>query len=396
MAADYIGRGEACRLLEVKPQTLYAYVSRGLVRTAEASGTGRAGLYSRADVETLKARSRARRGHGAVAADAMRWGEPVLESAITRLGEDDIYYRGLPLRQLMQRRVSFERCAELIWSGMLPARDVVWSAAEAKAESPKELTYQSLNVALANAAGAEAVDSTLDETLASVRGFLLSIVGGGKVKREVSFAERLTTKLGAAKVEGASALLNAALVASADFELSASTFTARIAASTGGSVHACLQAGLAAFSGRVHGAQVDQAEALVAGLLAANDVNALAKTWGRDHGEVPGFGQKLYPKGDPRAEALAEALAEFATGLSGAKAREQRELAAAARVIAKTTGLAPNLEWTLACIGRGLALKPGTSFAVFSLGRMVGWVAHVVEQRQQGYVLRPRAKYVGR
>ncbi len=383
MAADFIPRSEACQLLGVKAQTLYAYVSRGLIRTADA------GLYSRADVLQLKARSRARSGHGAVAAAAMRWGEPVLESSVTRLGEDDVYYRGLPLRQLLQRKIPFERAAELIWSGVLPAEDVIWKAAASKTFMPPgALSYAELSVALAGAGAHDATLETLDESLAKARAFLVGVVKhlGPKVQAP-SFAALLATKLGIMGEPWQVSLLDAALVASADFELSASTFAARIAASTGAGVHACLQAGLAAFSGKVHGAQVDQAEHLVAQLLAGKKP---------EPGDLPGFGQKLYPKGDPRARALMERIDAASGELPARRAAEFRELRVATTDLQKATRLAPNLEWTLALLGHALALKPGATFGIFALGRMVGWVAHVVEQRQQGYLLRPRAKYTGR
>lgn len=384
MPADFVDRKEACQLLGVKAQTLYAYVSRGLIRTADA------GLYARADVLSLKARSRARAGHGAVAAGAMRWGEPVLESAVTRLGEDDVYYRGLPLRQLIQRKVRFERAAELIWSGVLPSEDVTWRASPAKSfMPPAALSYAELSVALASAgAGTSQPVETLDDTLASARSFLVGVVKHLSPKPQAtSFAALLATKLGIMGEPWQLDLLNSALIASADFELSASTFAARIAASTGAGIHACLQSGLAAFSGNVHGAQVDRAEAEVESLLAGRSV-------ARD--ELPGFGQKLYPKGDPRARALMTELAAVADELPPRRLAEWKELVALTESLQKETRLQANLEWTLALLGRVLALKPGATFGIFAIGRMVGWVAHVVEQRQQGYLLRPRAKYTGR
>lgn len=383
MTLDFMPRKEACQLLGVKAQTLYAYVSRGLIRTADA------GLYSRADVMSLKARSRARAGHGAVAAGAMRWGEPILESAVTRLGDDDVYYRGLPLRELTSRGISFERAAELIWSGVLPSGEVVWKPSAAKSfMPPAALSYAELSVALAGAGAVDQSQETLDDTLQSARSFLLGIVKHlGPKTQATGFASLLATKVGIMAEPWQVRLLDAALIASADFELSASTFAARIAASTGAGVHACLQAGLAAFSGRVHGAEVDQAEALVLSLL---DRPLITR------GEHPGFGQKLYPKGDPRARALMDRVQAAATELPPHRAVELQELLRMTDEIQTLTRLAPNLEWALALLGRVLALKPGAMFGIFAMGRMVGWVAHVIEQRQQGYVLRPRAKYTGR
>ena len=75
---------EAARFLGVKLATLYAYASRGLVGSVPTPGS-RARMYLRSDVERLRAKSFARSGHGPVAASALRWGEPVLDSAITSI-----------------------------------------------------------------------------------------------------------------------------------------------------------------------------------------------------------------------------------------------------------------------------------------------------------------------
>ena len=90
---DLLSAREAAALLDVKPATLYSYVSRGLLTSAPgAHGPSR--LYARPDVERLRARHVARSGHGAVAAGALRFGEPVLESALTAIDEHGPRYRG--------------------------------------------------------------------------------------------------------------------------------------------------------------------------------------------------------------------------------------------------------------------------------------------------------------
>ena len=86
MSGDLIPAKAAARILGVKPATLYAYVSRGLIRSYQREGS-RQRYYSQGDVERLKARAKARSGHGPVAASALRWGEPVLDSSITRIEE---------------------------------------------------------------------------------------------------------------------------------------------------------------------------------------------------------------------------------------------------------------------------------------------------------------------
>ncbi|MBL8969198.1 MAG: helix-turn-helix domain-containing protein, partial [Myxococcales bacterium] len=118
---------EAAALLGVKRETLYAYASRGLVRS-EPGGPGRERRYSREDLERLKARRDARSGHGPVAAGALRWGEPVLESALTAIDPAGPRYRGHPSAELAATH-TLEAVAELLWSGTLPAAAPSWQLA---------------------------------------------------------------------------------------------------------------------------------------------------------------------------------------------------------------------------------------------------------------------------
>ena len=89
---ELLSAREAARLLDVRLPTLYAYVSRGLVRSVPGARKGRR-LYFRADIERLRARHQAHGGHAAVAAGALRWGEPVLDSALTDIGVTGPRYR---------------------------------------------------------------------------------------------------------------------------------------------------------------------------------------------------------------------------------------------------------------------------------------------------------------
>ncbi|HMI91922.1 MAG TPA: citrate/2-methylcitrate synthase, partial [Polyangiales bacterium] len=121
----YVALPEAVALLEVKPATLYTYVSRGWVGRVPAA-RGRGSLYSRADLERLRARHDARAGHTAVAASALRWGEPVIDSAITTVIDGRLYYRGHDALALAQSGRRYEQVAELLFSGELPELVPAW------------------------------------------------------------------------------------------------------------------------------------------------------------------------------------------------------------------------------------------------------------------------------
>src|SRR5262245_13472213 len=121
-----LGAAEAAALLGVKLPTLYAYVSRGLLRSLPAP-RGRARRYLRADVLALRERGPETRA----AAGALRWGEPILESAITAMTPGGPAYRGRAASELAVSGLGFEAVAELLWTGSLPAAPMHWEAGPA-------------------------------------------------------------------------------------------------------------------------------------------------------------------------------------------------------------------------------------------------------------------------
>jgi citrate synthase len=102
-----------------------------------------------------------------------------------------------------------------------------------------------------------------------------------------------------------------------------------------------------------------------------------------DRGDrLPGFGHRLYPDGDPRATALLAALDP---------GPRWRGMFAAAEAL---TGQRPNIDTALVALERTLRLPDGSALAIFASGRTAGWIAHALEQRQDGRLIRPRASYV--
>src|SRR5262249_59679339 len=106
--------------------------------------------------------------------------------------------------------------------------------------------------------------------------------------------------------------------------------------------------------------------------------------------ELPGFGHRLYPSGDPRAKMLLS-LAESGGNLSAA--RLALALSEAGHAL---TGQYPTLDFGLAALARALRLPRGSPLALFALGRTIGWIAHAIEQDSSNQLIRTRARYVGR
>jgi citrate synthase len=396
---------EAAAFLGVDRRTLYAYVARGQLRSFP-SAAGRARLYPREDLERLRTRSHARGGHGAVAAGALRFGEAILDSAITAVEPAGIRYRGVRLDELLASGASFEATAELLWSGALPVvrprwqpRAVPWSrVARLVHGSATPLAVLPLVVA---AVGALDPDGVADEGRASldcarglIRALAVALAPGLAPARTRAAAradgvvEACAAALGCADEERRA--LELALVLSADHELNPSTFAARVAASTGAGLSACVGAALAVMNGPRHGAASLRVEALIEAVGRPARAAAAVRERARRGETIPGFGHPLYRDGDPRARPLLEAAAAIAP-----RSPRVRTLLAIVDAMRDAGRDAPNLDVGLGALGAALDLPRGAAGGVFALGRSAGWIAHVLEQRTSEYVIRPRARYVG-
>jgi citrate synthase len=184
--------------------------------------------------------------------------------------------------------------------------------------------------------------------------------------------------------------LDATLVLCADHELNVSTFAARVAASAGADLYLSMAAGLAAASGPRHGGACDRVEALVQEAARPDRAEPVVLARSRRGEELPGFGHTLYPGGDPRAVPLLAWAKELAPRGVGV-----RTLLALVEAMQKTRGERPSVETGVVAVALALGLPAGSAAGLFSLGRCAGWVAHILEQRESGKLLRPRARYVG-
>ncbi len=398
----WLSAEQAAELLGIKRATLYAYVSRGWVASRSA-GPGREREYRRADLEQLRSRGRAsQRGDR-----ALRWGEPVLETSITDMTPMGPVYRGVPAASLVTDGVSFERCAELLWTGVLPAADVSWvdalgeppDFAELARWLPADTSPASVALLLVAAAGSRdsgrfeiAPEATLPRARRLIRllaaGLALpqSPSGAEEAWRANSVAEAVSCALGGTKGGGAS--LDAGLNLLADHELNASTFAARVVASTHADVYACVQAGLAALSGPLHGAATDRVEAALAEAGSPERAERLVHERARRGERIPGFGHPFYPDGDPRARLLFEAAWSL-----GPANQELRTLDALVGAMERARRPSPNVDVGLVGLRAALGFPAGSAAGLFCVGRCAGWVAHVLEQRASGELLRPRARY---
>ncbi|MCA9662662.1 MAG: citrate synthase, partial [Myxococcales bacterium] len=158
-------------------------------------------------------------------------------------------------------------------------------------------------------------------------------------------------------------------------------------------LYACVSAALAALSGPRHGGACRRVEGLLDEAAALGDPAAAVRQRFARGDEVPGFGHRLYPGGDPRAAALLD-VARSIPG--GGAAVESLEALESIRAAMEASGHpAPTLDFGLVAVAEALALPRGSATALFAIGRAAGWVAHILEQRRQNFLLRPTARYIG-
>lgn len=411
----YLTSEEAAAVLGVQRATLYSYVSRGLIRIARTK-QGRRRMYLASDVEGLKRRASAARGHGPAAAAALDWGMPVLASAITSIDIDGPNYRGEPALSLAEAHLPFESVAHLLWTGALPPQPPSF-AIEALGIDPALLigglppdssphAVLAILIPLLGAADPlrgepTRVEAELSRARALIRRMAAGLAASGPrpgwldrlqaALHAGSVAAAVAAALGAPQRPDLVADLDQVLILCADHELNASSFAARITASTGADLYAVVSAALATLSGPRHGGLSDRVEHTLDAVEATPDVPRWLAARSSGSAPVPGLGHRLYPDGDPRAVALL------------AMARRQHpdspRLAALDALLEATAAAGhppPNLDVGLAAVRHALGLPRGSAAALFAIGRAAGWVAHALEQRTSGQLLRPRARYVGR
>ena len=422
--ADFLTAAEAARRLGVKPATLYAYVSRGVLSRVRAPD-GRTSLFGAEEVERLARRGRPRRPAGVA--------DITVESAITEITGDRLRFRGLDVTRLAVSR-TFEEVAELLWTGEFRSAPEPWRARPgalaagraAQAALPGgTLPLERLQVIVPAMAATDPLRLQLDRSavIAAGRNIIAGMVdclpsaalltpshpGGpippdpprgkttppsppGAADPAEPVAGRLWSRLCDRRPDpGLMRALSAALVLLADHELAASTLAARAAASVRADPYAVVGTGLGAMSGALHGGASLGAETLMAAASGPEDVPRVVAELLRRGEKVPGFGHFVYKGGDPRAVLLLD-LVRRAAPKSG-------QLAVADAVFAEVRQKSlpePNIDFAIAALVRVAGMVRGAGEAIFAVARTAGWIAHALEAYSGPGPLRPRAVYTGR
>lgn len=368
---------EACRRLGVQPQTVYAYVSRGKLEVMSDPADTRRSLYRAEDVAGLAKRKEAGRKHETLAANTLFGAEPSIPTALCTFFRGRPFYRGQDAVTLAQS-AHVEEVAQLLWD----AEQAVDFSCATPAPSGKPGRTGAFTALAGLAATGHSTRGRLTRVLHAEGQGLVGELANAFGARPGQQPLHLRFAKGWKQPAAVADLLRTAMVLLVDHELTSSAFVARIAASTGASLPACLLAGLNTLSGPLHGDASGRVQALFSEVerLGADAVLAHYLSTGLP---LAGFGHHIYPDGDPRAAAL---LALF----------EPPEVIA--RFIEKVThltGLQPNIDVALAALVAHYRLPADAAFGLFATARSVGLLAHSLEQLGVAQVIRPRGRYVG-
>lgn len=376
--ASWISMKEACALLGVRAQTVYAYVSRGKIEVMPDPADTRRSLYRAEDVAGLARRKEAGRKHETVAANTLFGAEPSIPTALSAFSRGRLCYRGQDAVELA-RSATVEEVAQLLWGA---GQAVDFSAPL----SPKRMGPPGRVAAFTTmadlAATGHSTHGRLTRVLHTEAQGLVSQLADAFGAAPGSQPLHLRFAKGWKQPRQVAELLRTAMVLLVDHELTSSAFVARITASTGASLAACLLAGLTTLSGPLHGDASGRVQALF-GEVERLGTDAVLEQHLSSGLSFAGFGHHIYPDGDPRAAAL---LALFEPPPVIARFIEQVTL---------LTGLQPNIDVALAALVAHHRLPADAAFSLFAAARSIGLLAHSLEQLEVAQVIRPRGRYVG-
>lgn len=390
----WITSAEAAARLGVQPQTLYAYVSRGLL-TPQRAVDGRTSRYDPRQVDELARRGRPG-GRPARAGSV----DVRITTAVTELTAAGPSYRGKLAADLAGRE-RFEAVAQWLLTGDEATwREVdpsAWRARLPAEPGPGTPGIQALigRCVAVGAADARRADRSPAAVQAATRHLVADLVAGLPARARRAHPDGVAATLfarlaGRAPGEGERTAVDAALVLMADHDIAASTLAVRVAASTRADVYASVLAGLAALSGPFHGSASSQAFALLRAAGATGPAAAVDAVLAAGE-RLPGFGHRIYTTIDPRYAALMRVLDD--TGADPGRLAVAHEVAAAA---AERAGTFPNIDLALAALAWTLGLPPTAGECVMAVARVAGWVAHALEEYGERPVrYRPMAAYVG-
>ncbi|WP_431988603.1 citrate synthase [Streptomyces parvulus] len=391
---------EAAELLGVKPETVYAYVSRGRLGSRRTHD-GRGSTFDAQEVRALARRNRRDGGTSPTAGH-----ETAVRTRLTLIEGDRLYYRGVDAVELASRH-SYEEVAEWLWTGELrpgatfsaPEPSVTAARRAVDALPEHAAPTDRLRVAAVAAAVADPLrfDLTEDAVLGTARTLIPTLVAAlPPVARagddRAPLAHRLWTRLSGRPADGPTLrALDTALSLLVDHDLAASTLAVRLAASARAHAYAAVSAGLGVIEGPLHGAAGGLAHRMLLEVLDQGSAAPVVAEELRAGRRVPGLGHRLYPGEDPRARALFTLLEDIPRAAPALAAARDVQATAA-----RHTPLHANVDLALAVLTASSGMPSTAAETIFAVARTAGWIAHALEEYgERPLRMRPSGLYTG-
>jgi citrate synthase len=376
---------EVAARLGVKLDTVYAYVSRGVLSAHRQPGSRRSTFHPE-EVETLARRGRPRRTSRPAVLDL------IVETGLTTIAGQRLRYRGRDACKMAQTR-SFEEAAHWLWTGRDDEPVLPWEPYPISLPDGLEHARDRMRGAVVAGSAIEPLRSDLSTpaVTASARRLIASmaaavpaapadqvallVLAGGRLPVRGSIAGGLWGRLaGSQPAPSLVSALNAALVLLADHELASSTVAARVAASVRADPFSVVLGGLGPIAGPLHAGASALVHPMIEDAVARGPERALAAALAT-HRHLPGFGHRLYPDGDPRATVLLDMIDTAAPAVPSLRAA--RALIDAAGRHSRTR---PNIDFALGAFSAAARMPATAGETIFTIARTAGWIAHAIEE----------------